>query len=299
VPQRDVPVGLGALAGISEIQISTTARAALDPGSARSCGLCLLGSSPSQLGNADVTVSGGNVHSNGGIDTGPNGLLATTPSPNSITTSGVCNGVCNPAAEEGVPQIEDPYAEVLSFPLTFPHTVRTNPCVQGPGVYAALELPNSACTLLPGTYVLTGKWTMKNNTILRGTGVTLYGTCGTTAAPQVCAATGQAGGGLDGKNGETQLVAPTTGALAGFVVVYDPGNTSGLNLQGNGASYVTGAVYAASATLEFPGNSSFSVTNGPVIVGGLFGNGNNGGIQLLSSVGANIPTPPEGVRLDQ
>jgi Flp pilus assembly protein TadG len=301
MPVRNVSIALGAVATSSDaIPITASARAALDPGSARSCGLCILGPNPNGLGNADVTVSGGNVHSNGDVNTGPNGLLSTTPSPNAITTSGRCIGICTPFAEEGVPPIEDPYADVVSFPLAFTNTVKTDPCTQGPGVYGAKSFGNNlTCNLSAGLYVLTGTWTLGNQTILRGTGVTLYGTCGTTASPQVCSSTGQTGGGLDGKNGETQLVAPTTGPLEGLVVVYDPGNTHGLNLQGNGASAVTGAVYAASATLQFPGNSSFSVTNGPVIVGSLYGNGNNGGISLLSSVGANIPTPPEGVRLDQ
>lgn len=299
VPTREVETGLGNLAGVQSIDVATGARAALDPGQARSCGLCILGTDTNYLGNGDVTVTGGSVHSNGTIDTGPNGHLTATPLPNNITISGTCPGNCSPVPETGVPTIEDPYKDVLTFPLTYsPTTVKTSPCTQGPGVYGALELPNSSCTLAPGTYVLTGKWTMKNNTVLKGNGVTLYGTCGTTAVRQVCTS-GQTGGGLDTKNGETQLVAPTTGTYAGFVVIYDPLNKAGLNLQGNGASYVTGAVYAASALLEFPGNSTFTVTNGPLIVGGLYGNGNTGGVDLTSLNSAAIPSDPDGVRLDQ
>ena len=47
------------------------------------------------------------------------------------------------------------------------------------------KLPNSSCTLQPGLYVLTGAWDMKNNSLLMGTGVTLYGTCGSAATPSV------------------------------------------------------------------------------------------------------------------
>lgn len=300
VPQRDLAVGLGTLAGVQQIGIAAAARAALDPGSARSCGLCILGTGTTSLGNADVTVSGGNVHSNGSIDTGPMGLLATTPTPNSITASGTCTGVCTPAAKQNIPQIEDPYTDVLSFPLPYTATVKTDPCTQGAGVYGAVSFANNlTCTLSAGTYAIVGKWILGNSTILKGTGVTLYATCGTTASRHVCAATGELGGGLDGKNGDTQLVAPTTGPTAGVVIAYDPGNTREINLQGNGASVVTGAVYAPSAQMQFPGNSTFTVNNGPVIVGSLYGNGNNGGISLTSTVGASIPTPPEGVSLDQ
>ena len=82
-------------------------------------------------------------------------------------------------------------------------------------------------------------------------------------------------------------------------MVYDRGNTSPLNLQGNGNSWITGAVYAAMAQLEFTGTSYFTVTNGPVIVGSLYGNGNNGGINLVSLNAANIPVPPGEVSLDK
>ena len=62
---------------------------------------------------------------------------------------------------------------------------------------------------------------------------------------------------------------------------------------------MTGAVYAPKALLEFPGNSCVSVTNGPIIVDQLYGNGNTGCVNLISSVGATIPAPPSGASLDQ
>lgn len=299
VPVRSVGTGFGQLAGISDIAIDSFARAAIEPGEARSCGLCILGSGTSPLGNGDVTVNGGSVFSNGSVDTGPNGHMTVTPAPNTISTAGTCTGNCSPTAQQGLPSITDPYASVLNLPLDKGTlTAKTNPCTQGPGIYGALDLPNSICDLGPGTYFLTGVWSMNNNTVLRGTGVTLYGTCGTTANPVGCSA-GQSGGGLDGKNGDTQLTAPLTGPLAGIVIIYDRQNTAPLNLQGNGDSAVTGAVYALSSQLQFPGNSYFSVTNGPVIVGSLYGNGNTGGVNLLSVTGANLPAPPGGVALDQ
>ncbi len=42
-----------------------------------------------------------------------------------------------------------------------------------------------------------------------------------------------------------------------------------------------------------------NVVNGPVIVSQLYGNGNQGCVNLTSVNGAFIPTPPEGVSLDQ
>ena len=302
VPTRKVKTAFGILAGTSEIPISASARTALTPGSARSCGLCLLGTGTSGLGNGDVTVIGGSVHSNGTIDSGPNGHMTATPSPNTISVSGTCPGNCSPQAIEGVAPIDDPYLSTVALPPTSEMAglqVKTDPCTQGPGRYGAVNLPNSQCTLAPGLYVLTGTWGMGNNTLLKGiTGVTLYATCGTPATPTVCTS-GQTGGRLDTKNGDTQLVAPTTGVLKGMAIIYDRQNKAALNIQGNGNSYVTGAIYAAKALLEFPGNTCVTVTNGPIIVESLYGNGNTGCVNLQSVVGASIPAPPAGASLDR
>ena len=302
VPTRTVQTAFGFLAGTTQIPISASARTALTPGSARSCGLCILGTGISGLGNGDVTVNGGSVHSNGTIDSGPNGHMVATPYPNTITLSGTCPGNCSPEAITGVAPIEDPYLNSVSLPPTSEMsglTVKTDPCTQGPGKYGVVNLPNSTCNLSPGLYVLTGTWGMGNNTLLKGTGgVTLYATCGTSAAPTVCTA-GQTGGRLDTKNGDTQLVAPSSGVLKGMAIIYDRQNLAGLNIQGNGNSYVTGAIYAAKALLEFPGNSCVTVTNGPIIVQSLYGNGNKGCVDLQSVVGASIPAPPAGASLDR
>ena len=300
LPVRNVRTSLGGLAGVSNVPISSEARAMLAPGTARSCGLCILGTGISALGNGDVTVTGGSVHSNGTVDSGPNGRMTAGPPPNTISTSGTCDGNCSPAAIERVALIPDPYATLALPPTAVMASLspKTNPCLQGPGIYPALELPNSLCVLSPGLYVMTGTWGMKNNTVLSGVGVTLYGTCGTPTSPSVCT-NGQSGGALDTKNGETQLVAPLTGTLTGLAIIYDRLNTADLNIQGNGRSFVTGGIYAAKALLDFPGNSCVSVTNGPIIVDSLYGNGNRGCLNLTSLVGATIPAPPAGLSLDR
>lgn len=303
MPPRDLATGFGAAAGVDQISVASSARAKLSDGEARSCGLCLLDPGLSVLGNGDVTVTGGAVFANGSVDTGPNGHLTVQPSPNTITMVGTCTGNCSPAAAHSNYPITDPFLDVISLPLPRESlTAKTDPCTQGPGIYGALTLPNSRCTLSPGVYFLTGLWGMQNNTLLEGTGVTIYGTCGTTTTPVGCTS-GQVGGGLDGKNGDTQLTAPVAspghGIPAGMAVVYDRGNTQLLNLQGNGNSSVTGSIYAASSQLQFPGNSYFTVTNGPMIVGSLYGNGNTGGVNLNSVNGANIPPPPTGANLDE
>ena len=217
IPTRNVKTGFGVLAGVTQVPISSHARAALVPGTARSCGLCILGPGVSDLGNGDVTVNGGSVHSNGTIDSGPNGVMRATPSPNTISTVGTCPGHCDPVAQTGVAPIADPFLTALTLPpdmSALSPVTKTNPCTDGPGFYGTVSVPNSTCNLSPGLYVLTGAWTNGNNTLLRGTEVTLYATCGTPASPQVC--TGQAGGRVDTKNGNLQITAPTSRAPQGL-----------------------------------------------------------------------------------
>jgi len=191
-------------------------------------------------------------------------------------------------------------------------SVKSNPCGDGPGIYYDFEVPSGTCALNPGLYVVTGSWTMKNNSILnsKAGGVTLYFTCAsaTTHLPRPCntnGGVGEAGGSLDAKNGLVTLTAPgpspapPSGALPGYVITYDRQNRSGLGLQGNGETTYTGTIYAPKALMEFPGNSYIDVVNGPVIVGRLYGNGNTGGVNLTNVNAANIPVPPEAVSLDQ
>ena len=71
-------------------------------------------------------------------------------------------------------------------------SVKTNPCTQGPGKYGAYNFPNSLCTLHAGALRDRGRQrdgvdqTGNASSILRGTGVTLYFTCGTPTTPVTC-----------------------------------------------------------------------------------------------------------------
>ncbi len=53
-------------------------------------------------------------------------------------------------------------------------------------------------------------------------------------------------------------------------------------MQGNGNTFYTGTIYAPKALMTFPGNSCINVTNGPVIVDQLYGNGTQGCVNLTS-----------------
>jgi Flp pilus assembly protein TadG len=324
VPSRTVAMTFGTLAGVQNVAVGAFARATMKPGGARSCGLCVIGTQVSNLGNGDVTVTGGSVQVNADVNTGPNGGITVTGSA-TIDVAGAASGHFYPTGSllqaPNVTVIADPLASLsmLSTAEMTAMSIKTDPCSSGsaggPGVYGNVSLPkNATCTLQPGLYVIVGVWSMGNNSVISGLGVTLYAACGTTASPRPCNSPGEAGGVLDMSNGNigtdpaglpipavAGLIAPVavTARFPGFAVIYDRNDTSGLSLQGNGYANITGTIYAKQSQLQFPGNSCFRVTNGPVIVGSLYGNGNTGCLNLTSVIGANIPIPPGQPSLDQ
>lgn len=307
MPVRTVNPGLSSVVNAGPTRVSSVARATLKAGEARSCGLCVVGTGVSSLGNGDVTVNGGSIHLNGSADIGPGGGLTALPTGTAITTTGTCPSGCSPAAvHAGL--IADPLATALTLPPSNTYsTVKTSPCVNGPGIYSAYTFPNSTCTLQAGLYVVTGDWDEGNNTVLQGSGVTLYFTCaGAGGMPRACNSPGETGASFNPKNGNVDALvapaatpAPISFAVAGYVMIYDRQNTADLTMQGNGDTYYTGTIYAPKATLTFPGNSFINVVNGPVIVSKLYGNGNKGGVNLTNVISATIPSPPGESSLDQ
>jgi Flp pilus assembly protein TadG len=297
MPVRDVKTGLGNLAGVSHVDVLSMARATLDTSGVLPCGVCVLGTGTHSTLNGDVSVTGSSISINGNLSTGPNGDYTAG---GTISVQGTATGgCCTPAATTGSPLAVDPLAGILSFPLpgTMTNGVKTNPCTDGPGRYGAFSVPNSTCTLSAGLYVITGAWDLKNNSLLQGTGVTLYFTCGSAAVPVVC--NNFAGGSIDLKNGSTDLRAPTSGPLTGLVIAYDPKNTAPISMQGNGDPSFTGTIYAPSSLLSFPGNSCATTFDSAVIVGDISSNGTKACLSVSYSSSQNVQPPPSNAALDQ
>lgn len=261
--------------------ISTLGNAAASYAVSGRCSMCFLG--PVDAGNADFSVSGGDTHVNGSVTAGPN---SNWTADNTISVVGAINGgVFNPAATQGV-IIPDPYASMV-LPLSEAglSTTKTNPCTQGPGVYGDFSIPNN-CVLPAGAYVIKGTWDAKNNSLLSGTGVTLY-----------VKKTGM----IDFKNGAAQnLTAPVTalaspnppGWPSGFVIIYDRDNVNVLKLQGNGNVTIKGIVYVPSSKIDFNGNSCLSVDHGAIVALGVVkANGNKACITITDAVLAGPGVP--------
>ncbi|QBR94084.1 pilus assembly protein TadG-related protein [Nocardioides euryhalodurans] len=305
VPTESVETNLGAVAGVQQIDIATSARVALEP-PGLPCIVCVLGSGQTHnLQNGDVLVNGGNVHFNGSVSVSANGLVVTD---GDITVEGTAAGPLanyTPDPDTGRPPIADPLAYLSLPPDMTSLSVKTNPCTQGPGKYGAYAFPNSLCTLTPGLYVIAGgsgvEWDQTGNasSILRGTGVTLYFTCGTPTTPVPCAAPGQAGATLDAAgNGRIEISPPTTGPLKGVSIAYDRENTSTLRMTGNGISSMTGAIYTLSGQLQMNGNGC-TQTNSAIVVSSIEMNGNPSCLSVAADPNNNPVPPPSDLYLDQ
>lgn len=303
VPVRQQPTLFGGVLGYEGVSIGALAQARLDPGGASVCSFCVIGTSDHDLQNGNLTVTGGNLWFNGNVDIGPNGYAGslegyvTGEDGTQVLDGGNAyvegtvksNGTKfqNGAGQTGQPRIVDPLAaDVLPFATQSILAAKTNPCTDGPGIYAGYRSTQSgACVLQPGLYVFTGDFELSGHAgQLQAEGVTFYFTCGTGTAPEPCAEGGEEGGGIKlSGNGGYLLEAPLKTTypalpeeLHGYALVYDRYNTADMLLVGNGASTVSGTIYGVNATLDLRGNGGTEVPfSSFVVVSDVAFSGNN------------------------
>jgi hypothetical protein len=299
IPPRRVDTPLASVIGTNHVDVSGTAQMRLKPNAKSRCALCVVGPGPHDLQNGDIEVNGGDVHFNGSVTVGPNGLVATD---GAITVEGTAGGGAaryEPDPLIGQPAIRDP----LEFmpPIDYSAlTTKTNPCTAppagGPGKYGGYA---SSCSSLPsGLYVITGEWKFTGNENLLGSDVTLYFTCGTAATPRPCNP-GESGGWLNASgNGTISLDAPDSGPTQGLVIVYDRNNKSALRLTGEGGSSYEGTIYAPSATLDYRGNGA-GIADSLIVVGSLSFSGTNASMTPTYDGDSNVPMPPSDLHLSR
>ncbi|HET7387905.1 MAG TPA: pilus assembly protein TadG-related protein [Nocardioidaceae bacterium] len=299
-PTRRVQTPFANVVGVSHVDVGALAQATLTQGGKSDCGLCIVGGGDHELQNGDATISGGNVALNGNVLVKPNGLVSTD---GKILVEGTADGPSDgsgydPAPLPNQPKIDDPLASV-PMPTYSGLTVKTDPCGtgsdHGPGIYGDFGFPNANCVLEPGTYVITGKWSLTGSSGLDGSaGVTLYFVCGTPSAPRACNAPGEDGGWLDAAgNGLITIDAPDDGANKGWGIVYDRLNTQSLFLSGNGGSTYHGTIYALSGLLDYRGNGCGTVSTALIDVGGMEFSGTNSCLASDYVLEDNVYVPPQ------
>ncbi len=284
VPIENSPVFFGGVFGSSGTAVGALAQARIDFNTNPLCAFCVLRDMLHWPQNGTLTVQGADVRINGDLRLNPQGAVDVEPLINvggDLYLSGTVTQ--NPDNADGgdfipnQPQITDPLASVrLPFATQSTLTTKTNPCTGGPGIYGSYRIgAGQTCTLTPGLYVFTGTFSAQSNvnTRLVANNVTMYFTCGTSAAPTPCASGGQAGGDLDmSGNGSYQISAPTPSSglpseLHGFALVYDRNNTDTLQLTGNANSSIVGTIYARSGTFDARGNGCSGANSSMIIVG--------------------------------
>src|SRR6185369_8793040 len=125
-----------------------------------------------------------------------------------------------------------------------------------PGIYCAgIHIGNGTVTFNPGTYILVGGGitTQSTNSVIRGTGVTIYNTYDSTSTnPNL------GYGGLDlSANSDTQLTAPTSGTYAGVLFMQDRNCCSTMpneSLRGGPNAKFEGIIYMPKSHVRFAGN---------------------------------------------
>jgi hypothetical protein len=130
-----------------------------------------------------------------------------------------------------------------------------------PGIYeGGIEVKNGTAILSPGTYVIKGGGitTDNSNSILTGTGVTIYNTCGT---PGACFSSSDYAPIDLSANSVISLTAPVSGIYAGVLIMEDmsiPVNTYSDTLGGGSTAVYEGIVYAPRASVTLFGNAAAS-----------------------------------------
>jgi Flp pilus assembly protein TadG len=233
------------LVGVHTIHITVRAEAYVAPS------FCLFTSTSNTTssGPQAILLNGGTLSASCGVmdDSGSSGALASSSGATFNSTKFDVHGGWSPnnggafssTPVTGVAAVADP----LSY-LTAPtpgsctsQTVGSGSTTLSPGTFCNGFNLNSGTTvaLNPGTYIIEGGVNVGSSATLTGTGVTLYFT---------------GSGQLQMNSGSTaQLVAPTTGALAGILLWEASSDSNAIILNGNSTAKLQGAVYAPSAQL--------------------------------------------------
>jgi hypothetical protein len=213
-----------------------------------SCGVYINSTSPTALtGDGTATLRASEIDIVGGSDF--HGTLDPNP-PNT-----------------GIAALSDPLASLPapSVPAGCDHN---NYSVSGfatvtlsPGVYCGgIDVRNATVTFNPGMYILKGSGLTTNtaNSIISGTGVTIYNTYDPTSGNPAIRNYGPIN---IVANSSASLTAPTTGTYAGVLIMEDRTIPAGVYFDtfggGSNAAY-TGIIYGPKSNMTFYGNASLA-----------------------------------------
>jgi hypothetical protein len=294
LPARRVDTPLGVLAGISHVDIASSARAAIKPASAADCSLCVIGEGEHSVKNLAITATTGDIQINGTSTLANKGGYTASAGTVKLEQSGLpSKGTVSTPNLLGQAPLPDPFENLPApaystspFTVTSGDTSHTNLC-NGPGVY--VDPSFTGCTTIPpGLYVI-ASGTVNFNGITAPAN-TFYFTCATTQkigkntqyTPRPCNANsgaGESGANYDlTGNGATTLVAPTIAnkvgdAVPGMLLWSDKYDNTQVKLTGTTGLQLTGTVYMKSGQLYVGGTADALGIKAQFILGDLAGNG--------------------------
>jgi hypothetical protein len=265
----------------------------------------------------DATAGGALTVSGSGIIKLPGNLIVDSNSNTALTESGNAkitaasiqvvggvsksgNATLSPSATTGNTAVGDPLGTLLG-PSTTGLTYYGSVSYSGkgtytlqPGIYSQISASgNASLVLSQGLYIIEGGGlTVTGNASISstGTGVTIYNT-----GSNYPAAGGSYGGITLSGNGTFSLTAATGGSYPGIVIYQSRSSTRALSFSGNGATGVTGTVYAPTAQVTVSGNAQL---NGALIADRLSVSGNGVSTQVADgSAGSIIDTAGAGTLL--
>ncbi len=267
------------LIGISTLDASADAIARSTVGAQPACAFCVIGTSPlftMQSGQTWLTVNGGAIGSNAGLDCSANANLLSTGTGSGVTIYGQ-------RLTSGCPRSITPSATALGSPIPDPLAFLPNPTLPAgpvngpvnakgphstttisPGIYQGMTVSaNATLQLNPGTYYLTGDLSIQSNGTFIGNGVTLV-----FMGPQTSF--------LPQSNSTVTITAPSPTLpvsaqypFPGMAMYFARDNKGTLQMQSSSTTSITGTIYAinSSALLDMQSGTTTTTINSMVVVG--------------------------------
>ncbi len=315
LPTTSVATPLASLMGFTTVQIAVTAEGAVDTGSGLPpCGLCVLsesdrtdhdheaaqstGGSGIQVVDSGIHVNGGILLSGGSVWTSVGGQIEYRKTP---TLSGGSYTTPAPVQDTG-PAWPDPLAFLWSGGRLPPGwgsladrgIVDKPPCgTLSPGRFQDVTIANSCTVLSPGLYVVSGTFKVTGgNRVDATSGVTLFFTCGTSAAPRSCVPGERKGiKNLELSGGSTMpLKAPSSGPTKGLAIVFDKYHAGTALWGGGGGLMGSGTIYLPSGRLELSGGSTATTWDSLVVVNTFLYSGGSQ-VNLKYDAATNVDMP--------
>jgi Putative Flp pilus-assembly TadE/G-like len=213
------------------------------------------------VANGNVSVKMGSIGVGGSVNL-PNN---STPDCSAAQPAGVC-----PTPVVGMPYSGDPFATKYPIPSPPADGTVTTSTIGGvtiktysPGSYPGIMI-NAGDNVIfsPGLYYITGSFHINAQAYVCGGGTATFVApvpnpfCTETSGVTFFITNG-ADVTINGGS-HTEMFAPSSGTYGGLLFYQDPLDTQQMTINGGSDSFFNGAVYAATADVDFSGSASFN-----------------------------------------